>query len=69
LGIADLSTENNKKRKTVKEVHRLAELKSIPVHFGQESAEAEPKEGSQGDIFLLLDKKDKTGNFSPQLIF
>ena len=69
LGIADLSTENNKKRKTVKEVRRLAELKSIPVHFGQESAEAEPKEGSQGDIFLLLDKKDKTSNFSPQLIF
>ena len=68
LGIADLSTENNKKRKLVKEVRRLAELKSVQVHFGPQSEESESVE-TNPTIYLSLDKKDKTGHFSPQLIF
>ncbi|MEG7978941.1 MAG: hypothetical protein NY202_03400 [Mollicutes bacterium UO1] len=65
----ELGISEEPQKKVVQEVKRLGELKGVQVHFGQESAEAEPKEGSQGDIFLLLNKKDKAGNFCPSLVF
>jgi hypothetical protein len=56
LGIsADLE-----KKRVVKEVQKLADLKGIEVTF---------KEKEEGKIYLNLDQKDKAGNFCPNLIF
>ncbi|CAI2176546.1 4221_t:CDS:2 [Funneliformis geosporum] len=59
-GIADLSTENNRKKGVIKEVRRLSELKGVKVNFSQPSAEEKPQEGSETDIFLLIEQKDQS---------
>ena len=78
MGIADLSTENNAKRKLVKEVNRLAEIKGVKVNFATTKAPQEKlgdknslteKTDSETNIYLNLEQKDKKGNFCPDLIF
>ncbi|CFW92969.1 protein of unknown function [endosymbiont DhMRE of Dentiscutata heterogama] len=51
------------KKKVVREVQRLAKIKSVEIKFG------EPSEAQEGVIFIQLDQKDKSGNFCPNLIF
>lgn len=81
LGITNLSTENNQKKKVVKEVRRLAELKVVKVSFYNASEEVvdgkkiadgvlEKKEDGSFEIGNLnLNRKDKAGNFCPSLVF
>jgi hypothetical protein len=59
LGIS----EDISKKKVVKEVQRLAQIKAVQVQFG------EPSETQEGVIFLNLDQKDKAGNFCSSLVF
>jgi len=64
LGIS----EDTNQKKVVQEVKRLAELKGVQVHFEEKKEGTESTETNQ-TIYLLLDKKDKVGNFSPSLVF
>ena len=52
--------EDREKQKVVSEIKKLADLKGVKIDF---------KEATEGSIFLLLDQKDKEGNFCPSLVF
>jgi hypothetical protein len=62
---------NLEKQKVVKEVQILAELKKIKVNFGTEIPSEEDRKElvERKEIYLILDQKDKLGNFCPELVF
>ncbi|CAJ0754566.1 1155_t:CDS:1, partial [Entrophospora sp. SA101] len=84
LGIAEDTTENTNKRNLIQEVQRITKIyaqkddKKIKVCFATEQAPPEQLKDKPGateikedeyNIYLQLERKDKQGNFCPNLVF